>query len=155
MKVPIRFYNFYLNYANLFEMVDISLGRQAIFAGVGTAQSMAASLNPIAWFRLKVFGYYGALPSPGQKFEMISDQKNNNMFGAQLIGMPMDFARVSLSYMQKNIKPETYWAPQKRLPFQSRYNRDISKCDGRNNILAETSALTTTWSLHMLEAISI
>lgn len=110
----IRFYNFYLNYANLFEMVDISLGRQAIFAGVGngTIDGGIASIRLLD-SRLKVFGYYGALPSPGQKFEMISDQKNNNMFGAQLIGMPMDFARVSLSYMQKNIKPETYWALRK------------------------------------------
>lgn len=110
----IRFYNFYLKYTNLFEMLDLSLGRQAIFAGVGngTIDGGLASIRLLD-SRLKVLGYYGALPSPGQKFEMISDQKDNNMFGAQIIGVPVDFARVSLSYMQKNIKPETYWAIRK------------------------------------------
>ncbi|MGD1044096.1 MAG: hypothetical protein ABR936_02080 [Bacteroidota bacterium] len=110
----IRFYNFYLKYTNLFEMLDLSLGRQAIFAGVGngTIDGGVASVRLLD-SRLRVLGYYGALPSPGQKFEMISDQKDNTMFGAQIIGVPMDFARVSLSYMQKNIKPETYWAIRK------------------------------------------
>jgi hypothetical protein len=110
----VRFYNFYLKYTNLFEMVDLSLGRQAVFAGVGngTIDGGAASVRLLD-SRLKVLGYYGALPSPGQKFEMIGDQKDNTMFGAQVIGIPVDFARVSLSYMQKNIKPETYWALRK------------------------------------------
>jgi hypothetical protein len=41
---------------------------------------------------------------------MIKDQKNNNMYGAQVVGTPVDFARISLSYMAKNLKPELYWA---------------------------------------------
>jgi hypothetical protein len=103
-----------LNYLNLFETIDFSLGRQAIFAGVGngTIDGGVASIRLLD-SRLKVLGYYGALPSTGQKFEMIGDQKDNNMFGAQIISTPSDFARVSLSYMQKNIKPETYWALRK------------------------------------------
>jgi hypothetical protein len=110
----IRFYNFYMKYTNLFEMIDFSLGRQAIFAGVGngTIDGGIASVRLLD-SRLKVLGYYGALPSPRQKFEMIDNQKDNNMFGGQIIGEPADFARVSLSYMQKNIKPETYWALRK------------------------------------------
>ena len=110
----VRFYNFYMKYADLFEMVDLSIGRQAIFAGVGngTIDGGVASVRLLD-SRLKVLGYYGALPSPEQKFEMIGDQKDNNMFGAQVIGVPMDFARVSLSYMEKSLKPETYWAIRK------------------------------------------
>ena len=110
----IRFYNFYMKYTNLFEMIDFSLGRQAIFAGVGngTIDGGIASVRLLD-SRLKVLGYYGALPSPRQKFEMIDNKKDNNMFGGQIIGEPVDFARVSLSYMQKNIKPETYWALRK------------------------------------------
>jgi hypothetical protein len=110
----IRFYDFYLKYTNIFEMLDFSLGRQEVFAGVGygTIDGGIASVRLLD-SRLKVLGYYGALPSPGQKFEMIGDQKDNNMFGAQVIGLPTDFARVSLSYMQKNIKPENYWAIRK------------------------------------------
>jgi hypothetical protein len=110
----IRFYNFYLKYTDLFEMVDFSFGRQTIFAGVGNG-SIDGGVASVRFLdsRLKVLGYYGALPSSEQKFEMIGDQKDNNMFGAQVIGVPVDFARVSLSYMQKNIKPETYWAIRK------------------------------------------
>jgi hypothetical protein len=106
-----RFYNFYLKYANLFDMVDLSLGRQAIFAGVGngTIDGGIASVR-LMDSRLKLLGYYGALPALGQQFEMIGDQKDNNMFGAHVIGMPAEFARVSLSYMRKNIKPDSYWA---------------------------------------------
>jgi hypothetical protein len=106
-----RVYNFYLKYSNLFDIADLSLGRQAIFAGVGngTIDGGAASVRFLD-SKVKVFGYYGALPEPGQQFEMIKDQKNNNMYGAQVVGTPVDFARISLSYMAKNIKPELYWA---------------------------------------------
>ena len=131
----IRFYNFYLDYTNLFEMLDISLGRQAVFAGVGngTIDGGVASVRLLD-ARLKVLGYYGTLPSSGDKFEMIGDQKDNNLFGAQVIGMPADFARISLSYMQKNIKPETYSGSQKRFSFQSGYNRNILQVRQQNNI---------------------
>jgi len=106
-----RVYNVYLKYSNLFNMADISLGRQAVFAGVGngTIDGGVASVRLLD-SKIKVLGYYGALPEPGNQLEMISDQKNNNMYGAQIVGTPVDFARLSLSYMAKNIKPESYWA---------------------------------------------
>jgi hypothetical protein len=110
----VRFYNFYLKYANVFDMVDISLGRQAVFAGVGngTIDGGVASVRLLD-SQLKVLGYYGALPSPEQKFEMNSNPGDNNMFGAQLIAMPKDNERISFSYMKKSLKPETYWAMRK------------------------------------------
>jgi len=109
-----RFYNIYLKYGNLFNMVDVSVGRQAIFAGVGngTIDGGLASVRLLD-SKVKVIGYYGALPAAGQQFELIDDAKNNNMFGGQIIGTPVDFARISLSYMAKNIKPESYWAIRK------------------------------------------
>lgn len=115
----VRFYNFYLKYSNLYDMIDISLGRQAVFAGAGngTIDGGVASLRFLD-SRLKVIGYYGALPGIGQKFEMISDSKNNNMLGAQVVGMPVDFARMSVSYSRKLIKPEAYWAKR---AFDSTY----------------------------------
>jgi len=107
----VRFYNFYLKYANLFNMTDLSLGRQAVFAGVGngTIDGGVAAVR-ILDSKIKVLGYYGALPAAGQKFEMNADQKNNNMFGGQIVGTLVDFTKLSLSYMQKNVKPESYWA---------------------------------------------
>jgi hypothetical protein len=106
-----RFYNIYVKYANLFEMLDVSVGRQAVFAGVGTGtiDGGVASIKLLD-SKVKVLGYYGSLPATGQRFELIDDAKNNNMFGGQIIGTPVDFARISLSYMAKNIKPEAYRA---------------------------------------------
>jgi hypothetical protein len=106
----LRLYNFYLKYTGLFGLADVSLGRQAVFAGVGTGTIDGAVITARAWnSRLKLLGYYGALPSPDQKFEMIGDQKNNNTLGAQLVGRPVDFGRISVSYTRKLIKPEVYW----------------------------------------------
>jgi len=92
-------------------MVDLSLGRQAVFAGVGngTIDGGIASVR-LYDSRVKLLGYYGTLPASEQKFELIGDQKNNFMLGAQVIGNPTDYARVSLSYMRKDIRPESYWA---------------------------------------------
>jgi hypothetical protein len=106
-----RVYNFYLRYANLFQIADLSLGRQAIFAGVGNG-TIDGGLATVRLLdsKVKVLGYYGSLPEPNHQFELISDAKNNNMYGAQVIGTPVDFARISLSYVSKNIKPESYWA---------------------------------------------
>jgi hypothetical protein len=109
-----RVYNFYLKYSNLFQIADLSLGRQAIFAGVGngTIDGGLASVRLLD-SKVRVLGYYGALPEPNHQFELISDQKNNNMYGAQVVGTPVEFARLSLSYVAKNIKPESYWALRK------------------------------------------
>lgn len=106
----LRLYNFYLKYSNLFGVADLSLGRQAVFAGVGTGVIDGGVVTARALdSRLKILGYYGALPNADQKFEMIGDQKNNNMLGAQVVGRPVDFGQISVSYTRKLIKPEVYW----------------------------------------------
>ncbi|RPI06570.1 MAG: hypothetical protein EHM64_02505 [Ignavibacteriae bacterium] len=110
----LRFYNFYLKYSNLLNMADVSLGRQAVFAGVGngTIDGGLASVR-LMDSKVKLLGYYGSLPMAGQRLELNDDPKNNNMYGAQIVGNPVDFARLSVSYMAKNIKPESYWALRK------------------------------------------
>ena len=105
----LRFYNFYFKMTNIGQLADVSLGRQAIFAGVGsgTIDGGLASLKFLD-SRVKVLGYYGALPSTGYKAEMISNAGDNYMTGGQIVALPADFAQVSVSFMQKNIRPETY-----------------------------------------------
>jgi len=113
-KGALRFYNFYLKYTHLYDIVDLSFGRQAIFAGVGsgTIDGGVASVRLLD-SKIKFLSYYGALPAIGYKFDMLPNAKDNNMFGAQIIGSPVDFARISLSYMAKKIKPEAYTALRK------------------------------------------
>ncbi len=116
----IRFYNFYLKYSNLYDKVDLSLGRQFVYAGVGngTIDGGVATVRLID-SQLKILGYYGTLPSPEQKLEMVGDQKNNNMFGGQIICIPNEYLRFSLSYMHENQEPEAYWAMR---AYDSTYN---------------------------------
>lgn len=106
-----RLYNLYFKWTNLFDVLSLSLGRQAVFAGVGngTIDGGTASLK---FFdsKLKVLGYYGALPPPRQKVEMIGDKKNNFMTGAQIVAAPVEYGQVSLSFVNRRIQSEPYSA---------------------------------------------
>ncbi|MCX6134173.1 MAG: hypothetical protein NTU47_10220 [Ignavibacteriales bacterium] len=105
----LRVYNFFFKASNIGNMADVSMGRQAIFAGVGsgTIDGGLASLKFLD-SRLKLVGYYGALPSERYKMALINNAGDNYMTGAQLVASPADFAQVSVSYMQKHLRPETY-----------------------------------------------
>jgi hypothetical protein len=106
-----RLYNFYLKATNLADMVDISLGRQTVFAGVGVGSMDGGLASVKLWnSRVRVLGYYGVLPPPQQKVELIGDKKNNFMTGGQIVVNPIDAARVSVSYLRRNILPEAYSA---------------------------------------------
>jgi hypothetical protein len=106
----LRLYNLYFKWANIGDMIDVSLGRQAIFAGVGngTVDGGLASLKFLD-SRVKLTGYYGALPADRYEARLIDNTDKNYMAGGQLSASPLDFAQFSVSYMQKKIKPETYF----------------------------------------------
>ena len=109
-KGMLRFYNFYVKYADFLNMIDVSFGRQMIFAGVGNGTIDGGMLSSRFFdSRLKLIGYYGALPIANRQLKMVDDQAHNNMLGAQVVGLPASFAKLSLSYMRKLIQPETYW----------------------------------------------
>jgi hypothetical protein len=109
-KGTLRFYNLYVRYADILNMLDVSFGRQMIFAGVGNGTIDGGMLSARFFdSRLKLIGYYGALPVANGQLKMVDDQAHNNMVGAQVIGMPTSYSKLSLSYVRKLIKPETYW----------------------------------------------
>ncbi len=105
----LRLYNLYFSWANIGDMANVSLGRQAVFAGVGngTIDGGLASLKFLD-SRVKLTGYYGALPAEHYEARLIDNTDKNYMAGGQLSAAPVDFAQVSVSFMQKDIKPETY-----------------------------------------------
>ena len=106
-----RVFNLYLKARNLFDILDVSAGRQAIFAGVGNGSIDGGSATlKLFDSQIRLTGYYGALPPPGQKAELIGDQKNNFMGGEQLVVVPDDNIQISVSHMRRNIKPESYTA---------------------------------------------
>lgn len=105
----LRVFNAYFKWSNIAQAADLSVGRQAVFAGVGTG-TIDGGLASLKFLdsRLKLVGYYGALPSPRFKAELIKNTGDNYMAGGQLVAAPADFAQLSVSYMQKHIKPDTY-----------------------------------------------
>ena len=107
----LRVYNFYAKYSGIVNSVDVSVGRQSVFAGAGSGTIDGAIVTArVPNYPIKLLGYYGALPVPNYKFELIDNIRSNNMLGAQIIGSPSECATVSLSYMRKENLPESYWA---------------------------------------------
>ncbi|MBI3585984.1 MAG: hypothetical protein HY088_02510 [Ignavibacteriales bacterium] len=107
----VRLYNFYFKWSNIANIGEVTLGREAIFAGVGTGTIDGGTIGAKFFdSRLRVLGYYGLLPAPRMKAELIGDRKNNFMTGGQIVGSPVEFAQVSLSYTKKHIKPDAYLA---------------------------------------------
>ena len=104
-----RLYNLYFKWSNIGQLADLTFGRQAIFAGVGTG-TIDGGLASLKFLdsRVKVSGYYGALPALSYKAEMIGNASANYMTGGQVVASPTDYAQVSVSYTQKHIQPDTY-----------------------------------------------
>ena len=107
----LRLYNLYVKWTNIANLADISVGRQAIYAGVG-AGTIDGGTAAVKLFdsRLKLMGYYGSLAAPQQKAKLIDNASDNYMTGAQLVGSPVEFARLSVSYVNKHIQREAYTA---------------------------------------------
>ena len=107
----LRVYNLYFKWTNIRDIADLSVGRQAIYAGVGTGtiDGGSAALR-LFDSRLKLLGYYGSLAAPQQKFKLIDNPTDNYMTGAQLVGSPVEFAQLSVSYVNKHLQREAYVA---------------------------------------------
>jgi hypothetical protein len=106
-----RLYNLYFKARNVADLIDLSIGRQAIYSGIGqgtfdgvwTGARFADGL-------VNVNGYYGFLPAPRYQAELIGEKKNNFMAGAQLVVNPTEMLRASINYSARQILPETYSA---------------------------------------------
>ncbi len=104
----IRAYNLYLRWANIGKVLDLDVGRQAIYAGVGNGTIDGALLR--AKFlenQLRVIGYWGATVDP----TFTGVQKNwhdNRAFGGQIITTAVRGLRLGVSYMNRHEEREGY-----------------------------------------------
>jgi hypothetical protein len=107
----VRLYNFYLKASKLANILDVSLGRQPVYAGVGigTIDGLLSRLQ-FADGRVVFLGYAGAVPPPYQKVAVIEHVNNNFMLGGQVIALPISGGRVSLSYMNRQTEQPAYFA---------------------------------------------
>jgi hypothetical protein len=107
----LRLYNFYLKASKIANILDVSLGRQPVYAGVGigTIDGLLSRLQFVDG-RVVFLGYAGAVPPPYQKVAVIEHVNNNFMLGGQVIALPISGGRVSLSYMNRRSEQPAYFA---------------------------------------------
>lgn len=105
-----RFYNLYVKGSNLFDMVDIKLGRQNLFAGTGkgTFDGLYAKIKAGQNKEYQIAVYGGIPAAYSYEFEKYSDVKNNYHFGAQFTYYGVKDLMASLSYSNKKRTPEPY-----------------------------------------------
>jgi len=110
----VRFYNLYLSWTNIGKAVDLHLGRQAVFAGVGIG-TMDGLLARARLFdkKVTVTGYGGS--SVGPEFTGIRKNWHDNyFFGGQVVTTALRGTRVGLSYMKRFEERDPYWALRAR-----------------------------------------
>jgi len=104
----VRLYNLYLEGRDLFDVATIKLGRQPIFNSIGGGVYDGANLDlKVEGFKLS--GYYGGDVPSYQKFTF-NDWQNNYIAGSKLSTTAIDNFQIALSYVNKNFKPQDYYA---------------------------------------------
>ena len=106
----VRFYNLYVSVANVGNVVDLDLGRQAIYAGVGNGSIDGIRARAKFWDdRIIVTGYGGATVS--DDFSGVRrDMHDNVSFGGQVVTTAVPNSRIGLSYMNRRTERDPYYA---------------------------------------------
>jgi hypothetical protein len=110
----VRAYNLYLRWANIGKAVDVTLGRQAVYAGAGygTIDGVSARLR-LLHDRVTVTGFGGAAPS--RDFSGVRKDYHDNLnFGGQVVTTAIPGARVGVSYMNRREQRDPYWTLRAR-----------------------------------------
>ncbi len=105
----LRLFNVYLRVKNLFDMVDVKVGRQPLFAGVsyGTIDGAALTLRPVDG--VEVMAYGGGLAAPQQKPDFFQDLPDNWQIGGQVLLYLIEDTKIGLSYMNRHREATRYW----------------------------------------------
>ncbi len=106
-----RVSNMFLKWKNIGGAVDVSLGRVPVFAGVGNGTVDGGLVKARAFEnRLSVVAYGGANVKPELHSSGFTDLDKNFFLGGQIIGNILNESRVGISYMNRNILKESYFA---------------------------------------------
>lgn len=105
-----RFYNLYIKGSNLFNFVDVKLGRQNLFAGAGTGTFDGLYLKVKAGENKEYqFAAYGGIPTAySYEFEKYTNLNDNYRFGGQFTYYGVRDLMASISYSNKKHNPEPY-----------------------------------------------
>ncbi|MFI5252611.1 MAG: hypothetical protein ACHQQQ_09310 [Bacteroidota bacterium] len=107
----LRARNLFLQWKNVTNGVDLSLGRIPVFAGVGVG-AVDGALFRVKTMEDKVYCvvYGGANVGPDSKSTGTNNLSQNYFTGGQVIGTMLPNTRISLSYMNRNIERQSYLA---------------------------------------------
>jgi hypothetical protein len=117
-----RFYNLYLKGTNLFDFLDVKLGRQYISAGVGRGAVDGAYLK-MKFGKDKEFqlsGYGGYLTPLTYEVEKLPKLDDNYSLGGQFQYFGVKDLSLGLSYNNKHRKYNSYWAVRPDSLFNAR-----------------------------------
>jgi hypothetical protein len=111
----LRVFNLYLRWARIFKALDLSVGRQTIFGGVGNG-TIDGAQGTLRLFREKVSLslYGGGLVRPELTWPNWSDYKYDYLFGGRLLVRPVSSLQVGLSYMNRHEQRDPYWTVRAR-----------------------------------------
>lgn len=107
----LRLYNLYFKWRNIADLGELTLGRQAVFAGVGvgTIDGINATAR-LLQNKVKIVGYAGPLAPADLGAQPTDNLWDNAMYGGQVVFAPLEYGQVSVSYMKRNLQPQSYMA---------------------------------------------
>ena len=105
----LRFYNLYFEARKIFNLATLKLGRQPLFNSVAGGLFDGLTLN-LKKDNYNLSAYYGGSVPAYQKLQLISNWNDNDVLGGKFTTDVIKNTQVSLSYINKNFKPDPYWA---------------------------------------------
>ncbi len=105
----VRFYNFYFEGRNIWDIATFKLGRQSLINGIAGGVYDGISLDLKKW-GLTLNGFFGGNVPAYQKFDISNDFNNDYVLGGKLTANVVDNFRFGFSYIDKNFKPLEYEA---------------------------------------------
>lgn len=105
----VRFYNAYLQWKNVGDVIDARVGRVPVFAGVGSGIIDGALFKSEIASQLNFTAYGGVNVSAALRSQAFDNIKDNYFVGGQIIGKFIEYGRVSVSYLNRQREVKSYW----------------------------------------------
>ncbi|MBS1516753.1 MAG: hypothetical protein JSS91_01560 [Bacteroidetes bacterium] len=115
-----RFYNLFIKGSNLFNVLDVKLGRQYLFAGVGSGamDGLYLKLKAGKNKEYQFTAYGGSIARLDYEIKGYAPFSENSVFGGNFYYYGVRDLMANLSYVNRHKKPEPYTA----IRFDSLYN---------------------------------
>jgi hypothetical protein len=105
----LKIYNVYFKWKNIYDIIDMSVGRHSVYAGVGHGLIDGGTVR-MKFFenRLAITAYGGGNVNPDLGTEVAKRIKDNYLVGAQVISTVVRDMRIGLSYMNRHRERISY-----------------------------------------------